>query len=139
MDLAANKELIRHIMEDGFNKADMSVVYDSFVENYVRHGHGVDSMGSLAEHVADLKARHAAFTDARFEIHTMVAEGDTVAVHYTFHGVHSGPFAGIEPTGRTVTRPSSAFFTIADGKVTEGNIVSDGGGLLAQLTGPDQA
>ncbi|MGI9599456.1 MAG: ester cyclase [Acidimicrobiales bacterium] len=133
MDLEANKELIRHIMEDGFNRADMSVVYDSFVEDYVRHGHGVDSMASLAEHVADLTARHAAFSDARFEIHRMVAEGNTVAVQYTFHGVHTGEFAGIAPTGRTVTRPSSAFFAIADGKVVEGTIVSDGRGLVAQL------
>lgn len=131
---AENRELIRHIMEDGFNRADMSVVYDSFVEDYVRHGHGVDSMGSLAEHVADLQARHAAFDRARFEIHQMVAEGDMVAVHYTFHGVHTGEFAGIAPTGRAVTRPSSAFFRIADGKVVEGTVVSDGGGLLAQLT-----
>lgn len=137
MTLEANKELIRHIMEDGFNRADMSVVYDSFVEDYVRHGHGVDSMGSLAEHVADLKARHAAFSGARFEIHRMVAEGSVVAVHYTFHGTHTGEFAGLAPTGRVVTRPSSAFFEIADGKVTEGNIVSDGGGLLAQLTAQD--
>ncbi|MCP4222531.1 MAG: ester cyclase [Actinomycetia bacterium] len=130
------KELIRHIMEDGFNRADMDVVYDSFVEDYVRHGFGVPSMGSLAEHVEDLKSRHEAFDGARFEIHQMVAEGDTVAVHYTFHGVHTGEFAGIAPTGRTVSRPSSAFFTIADGKVREGTIVSDGGGLLAQLTDP---
>ncbi len=137
MDLEANKELIRHIMEDGFNRADMSVVYDSFVEHYVRHGHGVASMGSLAEHVADLTARHEAFSDARFEIHRMVAEGNCVAVHYTFHGTHTGEFAGVAPTGRAVTRPSSAFFEIADGKVTEGTIVSDGRGLLAQLTAQD--
>ena len=130
------KELVRHIMEDGFNRGDMSVVYDSFVPHYVRHGFGVASMGSLAEHVADLEARHAAFSGARFEIHQMVAEGDTVAVRYTFHGTHTGELDGIAPTGRTVTRESSAFFTIADGKVVEGAVVADGHALLAQLTAP---
>jgi len=128
------KELVRHIMEDGFHREDMSVVYDSFVPDYVRHGHGVASMGSLEEHVADLEARHAAFSGARFEIHQMVAEGDTVAVRYTFHGTHTGELNGIAPTGRTVSRESSAFFTIADGKVVEGSIVADGHGFLAQLT-----
>ena len=131
------KELVRHIMEDGFNQADMSVVYDSFVEDYVRHGVGVPSMNSLEEHVADLKARHAAFDNARFEIHQMVAEGDTVAVRYTFHGTHTGEFQGIAPTGRDVTRPSSAFFTVADGKVTEGVVISDSGSFLAQLRGEE--
>lgn len=128
------KELIRHIMEDGFNKADMAVVYDSFVENYKRHGFGVASMASLAEHVADLQSRHAAFDNARFEIHQMVAEGSTVAVRYTFHGKHTAEFMGLAATGREVSRPSTAFFEIADGRVVEGNIVSDGGGLMAQLT-----
>lgn len=138
MDPDANRELIRHIMEDGFNRADLSVVEDSFAEDYVRHGHGVGSMGSLAEHVADLRARHAAFSGARFEIHQLVAEGDRVAVHYTFHGVHTGEFEGIAPTGRAVTRPSSAFFRIEGGKVVEGTVVADGTGLLAQLTAPDE-
>jgi predicted ester cyclase len=131
---AANKELIRHIMEDGFNKADMAVVYDSFVPEYERHGFGVASMGSLEEHVADLKSRHAAFDNARFEIHEMTAEGSTVAVRYTFHGTHSAEFMGLAATGREVSRPSTAFFDITDGKVTQGRIVSDGGGLMAQLT-----
>lgn len=127
------KELVRHIMEDGFNQADMAVVYDSFTPDYVRHGHGGPSMASLEEHVADLQARHAAFTDARFEIHSLLAEGDTVAVRYTFHGTHTGEFMGIAPTGRTVSRPSAAFFRIVDGRVAEGNVFSDGAGMLAQL------
>ena len=134
MSAEANRELIRHIMEDGFNRADMSVVHESFAEDYVRHGRGVPSMGSLAEHVADLQARHAAFDDARFEIHQLVAQGDTVAVLYTFHGIHTGEFQGIAPTGRAVTRPSSAFFRIEGGRVVEGTVVADGGGLVAQLT-----
>jgi len=136
MEPSEMKELVRHIMEDGFNQGDMSVVYDSFVSHYARHGYGVASMGSLEEHVADLKARHAAFSGARFEIHQMVAEGDTVAVRYTFHGTHTGELNGIAPTGRTVSRESSAFFTVADGKVVEGSIVADGHGLLDQLTSP---
>ena len=127
------KELVRHIMEDGFNAANMSVVYDSFVDNYVRHGFGVPSMGSLAEHVADLQSRLDAFTGARFEIHQMAADGDTVAVRYTFHGTHTGTFMGIAATGRTVSRPSAAFFTVSNGKVVEGNVLADGASLIAQL------
>ena len=90
MSSEANKELIRHIMEDGFNKQDMSVVYESFHENYARHGHGVASMSSLAEHVEDLIARHKAFDDAKFTIHKIVSDGDTVALQFDFTGVHSG-------------------------------------------------
>lgn len=128
------KELIRHIMEDGFNKQDLSVVEACFVDDYERHGYGGASVGSLAEHIADLKARHEAFSDGRFEIEQMVSDGRFVAVRYTFHGVHRDTFLGIEATGRTVSRASAAFFEIDGGKVIEGHIVSDGGGLLDQLT-----
>lgn len=128
------KELIRHIMEDGFNLQDLSVVEDSFVEDYRRHGNGINSVNSLAEHIEDLKARHVAFANGRFEINQMVSDGRFVAVRYTFYGDHVGTYLGIEPTGRSVSRPSAAFFEIEGGKVIEGNIVSDGGGLLKQLT-----
>ena len=135
MTSEANKELIRHIMEDGFNKQDMSVVYSSFHEDYVRHGHGVASMGSLAEHVEDLIARHKAFDDAKFTIRKIVADDDTVAVQFDFTGVHSGDFNGVPVSGNQVIRPAAAFFTIRDGKVSEGTVFADGAGFLAQLQG----
>jgi steroid delta-isomerase-like uncharacterized protein len=135
MTAAENKELVRHIMEDGFNKQDMAVVYDTFHTDYVRHGHGVASMGSLAEHVEDLKARHAAFDDARFNIQKILGDGDTVAVYYIFTGVHSGEFNGMPATGKSVSRPAAAFFTVRDGKVSEGSVFADGGGFMAQLQG----
>jgi len=134
MNVDEMKELVRHIMEDGFNQADMSVVYESFATDYVRRGFGVPSMNSLAEHAEDLQRRIDAFEGARFEIHQIVADGDTVAVRYTFHGTHTGSFGGVAPTGRTVSRPSAAFFTIADGKVVVGNVMADGAGLIRQLS-----
>ncbi len=133
MSAEANKELVRHIMEDGFNKADMSVIDETFHTDYVRHGHGVASMGSLAEHIADLKARHAAFDEARFTIEEIVADEDTVAVKYTFTGKHTGEFNGLPATGNRISRPAAAFFKIRDGKVAEGTVFADGAGFMAQL------
>ena len=133
MTIEENKELIRHIMEDGFNKQDMSVVYDCFHTDYVRHGHGVASMASLAEHVEDLLARHKAFDEAQFTIQKIVGDGDTVAVQFLFTGVHSGAFNGMAATGKRVNRPAAAFFIIRDGKVVEGTVFADGAGFMAQL------
>lgn len=135
MTAKENKELVRHIMEDGFNKQDMSVVYESFHTDYVRHGHGVGSMGSLAEHVEDLLARHRAFDNAKFEIEHILADDTTVAVRYTFTGVHAGEFNGIPATGTSIRRSSAAFFKVQDGKVSEGDVFADGAGLMAQLRG----
>jgi predicted ester cyclase len=79
-------------------------------------------LGSLAEHIEDLLALHSAFDDAHFVIHQMIAEGDTVAVRYTFDGVHTGDYRGAAPTGNRVSRASAAIFTIRDGKVAESHI-----------------
>lgn len=129
--------LVRHIMEDGFNKQDMSVVNASFHTDYERHGHGVPSKASLAEHVQGLLAYHRAFDDAKFTIQKIVGDGETVAVYYVFTGVHTGEYNGAPPTGKLVSRPSAAFFTIRDGKVAEGTIFADAGALAAQLRGED--
>ena len=48
------KELVRHIMEDGFNQQDLSVVAASFTEDYVRHGYGGPSDNYMAEHIESL-------------------------------------------------------------------------------------
>jgi steroid delta-isomerase-like uncharacterized protein len=133
MSAEENKQLVRHIMEEGFNKQDMSVVYESFHPNYVRHGHGVASMSSLAEHVEDLQARHRAFDEAKFTIEQIIAEGDSVAVRYVFTGVHRDDFNGAPASGNLVRRPAAAFFTIVDGKVAEGTVYADGAGFMSQL------
>ena len=121
-------------MEEGFNKQDLSVVERSFTDNYVRHGYGGPSANSLAEHIESLKAYHSAFTNARFEIQQMVSDGSSVAVRYILRGIHTGTFMGITGSGNEVERHAVAIFTVIEGKVTEGHIVSDSGGLLEHLT-----
>ena len=129
------KELVRHIMEDGFNKQDLSVVEASFVDDYVRHGYGGPSAHSLAEHIESLKTYHSSLSDARFEIQQMVSDGESVAVRYILRGIHTGTFMGVAPSGKEIERHAVAIFTIHGGKVIEGHIVSDSGGLLEQLKG----
>ena len=64
----------------------------------------------------------------------MVSDGDSVAVRYILRGTHTGTFMGVAASGNEVERHAVAIFSIEDGKVVEGHIVSDSGGLLEQLT-----
>ena len=41
----------------------------------------------------------AGVSEARFEIHDEIAEGDRVAVRLTSSARHTGQFMGIDPTG----------------------------------------
>ena len=117
MNPDSNKELVRHIMEDGFNKQDLSVIDASFQEDYVRRGYGMKDAASLAEHRADLIAQHEAIDDAKFSIQQMLAEGDTVAVYFVFTGK-------IKHSGAEMERHLAAFFKIVDGLVAEGTVVA---------------
>ena len=117
MNSERNKELIRHIMEDGFNKQDLSVIDTSFHEDYVRRGFGMKDAASLAEHRADLVAQHESIDDAKFSIQKMLGDGDTVAVYFVLSGK-------VKRTGAGVERHLAAFFEIADGKVAEGTVIA---------------
>lgn len=128
------KALVRRVMDDGFNKGDLTVVDGAFHADYVRHGHaGQVGVNSLEEHKAALVHLRRQFLDAKFLIEDMVAEGDCVAVRFALEGRHAGEVLGIAPTGRTVRRMSTAFFYFRGDRIAEGYILSDVYGLLQQL------
>ena len=82
---------------------------------------------SLIAHIRDVEAEY------ELEAEEVVAERDLVAMRGTFRGVHRGPFAGIEATGRTVSAPLMIFYRIADGRIAQHWLQFDGAGLVAQL------
>lgn len=49
----------------------------------------------------------------------MIAEGNKVAVHWTFTGTHRGEFQGIPATGKTISWTGIGIYTLMDGKIVE--------------------
>jgi predicted ester cyclase len=74
-----------------------------------------------------------AFSDLRFELQETVAEEGLVVAAATMTGEHTGPFHGIEPTGRRIQHKQVHIFTVADGQITGHRAVRDDLGLLLQL------
>ena len=70
-----------------------------------------------------------AFSDLRWEMHEIAADGDLVAVHSTMSGRHTGPFVhydgagavsqAMPPTGGTFSATQTHWFRHAGGKVIE--------------------
>jgi predicted ester cyclase len=53
-------------------------------------------------------------------LHDLIAEGDKVALRWTFHGTHSGgPYLGLAATGKTLTVNGQSSYRIAGGKSVE--------------------
>ena len=74
-----------------------------------------------------------AFSDLRFDLQEMVAEGGLVMAAATMTGEHTGVFNGIEPTGKRINHKQVHIFTIVDGRITLHRAVRDDLGLLLQL------
>ena len=65
------------------------------------------------------------FSDRRWELHQAIAAHDTVVLHGTFHGRHTGPFMGQAPTSRSVTFGQVHILRFQDGLAIERWAVPD--------------
>ena len=52
---------------------------------------------------------------------THIGDG-TAAVEGRFRGTHTGEFAGVEGTGKSVDVPLAVFYTVKDAGITEGRV-----------------
>jgi predicted ester cyclase len=129
------KLIARRVLEEIFPADDEAalagVVSDDFVNHEAPAGTppGVGSVAFFMHMLA------AAFSDQRWTMHHVIAEGDTVVLHCTHSGRHTGEFMGLPATGRSFTYKQIHIIRIADGKAVEHWAVRDDASLMRQLTG----
>ena len=87
----------------------------------------------LAKHIAEIEA---AFPSYEIIVEDLLAEGDKVVVRGEFRGIHRGPFAGIEPTGKSVSAGLIIIYAIASGRIVDHWMQFDLFTLLQQLQSP---
>ena len=85
---------------------------------------------SLVEHIEQVEAGFPAYELVAEET---IGERDLIAVRGVFRGVHRGPFAGVEPTGRRVEATLMIIYRILDGRISEHWLQFDSASLLRQL------
>jgi predicted ester cyclase len=59
------------------------------------------------------------FPDYRWEVRTLLVDGDRIAARLDDTGTHLGPYRGIPPTGRAVRTHELAVYRVADGRIAE--------------------
>ena len=69
----------------------------------------------------------------------LIAQGDRVAVRNTVRGTHTGPFMGVEPTGRRIEMRTMDVHEVRDGRIVATWHLEDFAGLMAQLRAPADA
>jgi predicted ester cyclase len=118
----------------------MAATTKEFMQEYMLAFSGRPKDGALIdEYVADPDLKQhifdteAAFPGYELQVHQIVVEGSMAAVNMTFSGVHKGPFAGIEATGKTITAGGMVFYHVEGGMIQKFWIQLDFAAIMAQL------
>lgn len=129
---AENEAVVRRFYDEVFNQQREDVIHEIIAPDYVDYGHNPPGRGPQGA-LDDYRGVMAVSNDARYEIEDLVAGGDTVAVRWTGHLSHTGPIAGVEPTGKKLTLPGMSFYKVRNGRIVETRNQADMLGLLTQL------
>lgn len=123
-----NKTVIRNWFEKVVNDRNLGI-FDEFVapEFVNEYGQNPDRFKK------SLSKSLAAFPDLHFTIDIMLAEGDMVAIRWTWEGTHQGEYLGIAATGKRVKVTGMNISQLANGKYIKNYGNWDLHGLLKQL------
>ena len=134
MSIEENKAIARRWSEEVWGKGNLAAIDElfatDFVFNYPIAGATPDREG-YKQSVTSLRA---SFADVHCVAEDTVAEGDKVAVRWTWGGTHSkGDYMGIAPTGKQVTITGISILRIAGGKIVEERGEMDNLSFMQQL------
>ena len=127
-----NKAIVKRIAEEIYNIGNLDIVEEVISPNYTFHYTLGDFKGREGFRQVVTGVRQG-FPDFNMTINDMVAEGDTVAIRFTYTGTHLGESFGIPPTGKSVTMDECLFFRFENGMETDEWIYADSLALFQQL------
>jgi len=130
----SNKNVVRRLIEEVWNKDNLSLVDELFAPNYEHHDASTPDFGRGPESEKKRATLYrTAFPDLRLTIEDIIAEGEAVMTRWSCRGTHKGDLSGIAPTGKQFTISGVSIARIAGGKMAEGWINWDALGLMQQL------
>ena len=126
----ANKALMLRLVEEGFNKGNLSVVDEVFSADAKEHQRGNhDGPGGTKEVIETLRGW---FPDFSMHAEDMVASGDKVWARFRATGTNLGSIMKMPPTGRKMDITVIDIVRIKDGKIVEHWGVPDQLGMMLQ-------
>jgi steroid delta-isomerase-like uncharacterized protein len=115
---ATNKAVAMRVFDEIFNQGKFQVAEEIYAPDFQNHG-----LYRSVDLKTDQEAVHAekkAFPDLRMRVQEIVAEGDKVAVLWTFQGTHTGPgYEGLPPTGTAVELRGITIWRMVDGRIRD--------------------
>ncbi len=118
MSVEENKAVLTAIVEEIYNKGDLSLIPKYIDASWIHRSPFGESKGPEGfKQLYDTD--HNAFPDVRITIDDLVGEGDRLAGRFTFQETFTGHMGAIKPTGKKVVMKFAFFTRYANGKELE--------------------
>jgi predicted ester cyclase len=101
-----NKAVVRRFIADVLVGGDVAVADEVLAPNYRNRAMGTDREAFKA-----FIANSPVFTDRRFDIEDLVAEGDAVVARFSFEIT--------DPTGKVISARGLTYYGLVDGRIVE--------------------
>jgi predicted ester cyclase len=132
--LAANKELVRRLYEEGFNKGDLAVVDELVASDVVTHNPIILDAPTGPDSIrGGIEMLRSSFPDFHVEVLDLIAEGDRVAAFLLMSGTNTGEYRRGGATERRGSMRAFFIWRVADGRLAESWGLADRLGLLQEL------
>ena len=134
MPTEQNKAIFRRMVEEIFNRGNMSQVDEFIAPDFIEREELPPGIPPGREGVKQMTIMfRSAFPDFKATIDDMIAEGDKVVVRMTWSGTHKGEFMGIPPTGKSVSFGLIDIVRFAGDKFVEHWGMMDSTSMMQQL------
>ncbi|MBD3181461.1 T9SS type A sorting domain-containing protein [Candidatus Poribacteria bacterium] len=100
--------------DEGWNQGNIDVVDEIYSDDFAGNMPPFDTKEGIK---MGLAAYISAIPDVHVEVEDVIAEGEYVALRYTFTGTQEGELMGIPPTGNFACTPGISIAQIVDGKI----------------------
>jgi steroid delta-isomerase-like uncharacterized protein len=124
-----NKQVIKTLYEECINRKQPELLSTLVSEDFAgpQGARGPSGFGS------NIDALRRGFPDVRFTVHDLIADGERIAVRWTWDGTHTGPFQAWAPSGKRVTNSGIAVYELQQGKIVRVWLETDRLGVLQQI------
>ncbi len=127
-----NRETVKRFLAASHG-GDLDDIDATVAEKILTHGFPGGNPDSRESYKRWFRGFQAGFSDMHFETLATVAEGDRVAVRWRMNVKHSGSFAGVAPSGKTVVFEGMVLYRLENGFIVETWLHIDELSLLSQV------
>lgn len=135
MSIEEYKASARRIIEEAWNKGNLGVLDELFAADVVHHRPPFQNRKGLLAVKQYISDTRVAYPDLHVTIDGLTAEGQTMVVQWTFHGIFNGrsPVTDTANIGTPVTFTGCTIAHERDGLIVESWEYTDHLGLMQQL------